>query len=145
MQAALNAMASIGNILWPAQDRKYKGIPKSEASSKLRGRLLREALGVSDESVLTLHEVRNGFAHFDERLDQWFLAAENKTFIDLCISGSNGFRGVPDTAFARHFNPESGVVSVFGVSLDLQAAYMEVNVLGTLLQNRAHLASKIRP
>ncbi|MDR6508207.1 hypothetical protein [Arthrobacter oryzae] len=138
INSALNAMASIGNILWPSQDRKYLGAHDVRSSSKLRGKLLREELGVSDESVLTLHDVRNGFAHFDERVDRWYVQSENKTFIDLCISGNNGLSGVPGTVHGRHFNSDTKVISVFGVSLNMEAALQEVVDLNRLIEKHIY-------
>lgn len=138
INSALNAMASIGNVLWPTQDRKYSGIGDVRSSSKLRGKLLREELGVSDDSVLTLHDVRNGFAHFDERVDRWYVQSEHKTFIDLCITGQTGNEGVPGAIYGRHFNPDTKVLSVFGISLNMEAALQEVVDLNRLVEKHIY-------
>ncbi|WP_314324208.1 hypothetical protein [Paenarthrobacter ilicis] len=138
INSALNAMASIGNVLWPAQDRKYLGAGDQRSSSKLRAKLLREEIGVSDESVLTLHDVRNGFAHYDERVDRWYAQSENKIFIDLCISGNNGISGTSDITYARHFNTDTKVISVFGVSLNIETALQEVVDLNRLVEKHSN-------
>lgn len=121
---ALGAMATIGNILWPAQDR---------AGSKRRGQMLRGHLGVGDDSILGLHKVRNGLVHVDERIDRWFRNSEKKNFLAHAIAPKASIGGVADSDFARHFDPETKIIRVFGEELNFQSAVDDVVALRDLL------------
>ena len=127
LTGALNAMANIGNILWPQQNRK---------GSKRRAELLRQHLGLGPDSVLALHEVRNGFAHFDERIDEWHATSERRNFADRNIAGRTGIVGLDEGDFARNYDPEGRTISVFGKRLDFQGAVNDVTSLrGILVQS----------
>lgn len=134
---ALNAMANIGNVLWPQQDRKAKGAIRPAVSSKHRGSILRNLLGIADSSVLALHEVRNGFTHFDERIDTWAATSQRRILRDRCVGEPHLFGATSPKQFARHFDPVTMTISVFGVTLDFQAAVDEVDSLREMLEARS--------
>ncbi|MFK0002544.1 hypothetical protein [Paenarthrobacter sp. NPDC090522] len=135
MNSALNAIASIANVLWPSQDRKHSGPTAVQSSSRDRAKIMRENLGLSDDSIVALRGVRNGLAHYDERVDRWFVQSGNRIFLDLCVSGNDGVSAEPDTTYARHFNTDTKVLSVFGISLNVEAVLQEIIELNRVVES----------
>jgi hypothetical protein len=125
MSAALGCLANIGNIRGPVQN--WSG-------SKRRAAQLRATLSVSDTSLLALHVVRIGFAHFDERLDWCGKEAAPGFLVDHHIGPANGIGGYPPPIYARRFEPTTNTASVFSASLNLQAAPDEVAELYQCVQ-----------
>jgi hypothetical protein len=64
VQEALTHVAALSRFFWPV---------RKTALSNARGKRLREAFGVTDESPLQSRELRNALEHFDERLDEFLL------------------------------------------------------------------------
>lgn len=87
--------------------------------------MLRAKLGVSDTSYLTARQVRNGFEHFDERIDEWYRASARRNIVESLIGPRAAISGVQDIEIARHFDPSISSVSVFGEAIDLGRALKE--------------------
>jgi hypothetical protein len=64
VQEALTHVAALSRFFWPV---------RKTALSDARGKKLREAFAVTDESPLQSRELRNALEHFDERLDDFLL------------------------------------------------------------------------
>ena len=122
MDAMLGALANISKIFFP---------PTTRSQAKRRGRQMREAFGVQDNSLLKERALRDAFEHFDERIDRWFQHNKDRPFADRNVAPPGGIvigeMGPAD--FMRHFDPTTNVVSVLGDSLDLQALVQEVETL----------------
>jgi hypothetical protein len=122
MDATLGALANISKVFFP---------PSNRSQAKRRGRQMREAFGVHDNSLLKERALRDAFEHFDERIDRWFQHSKDRAFADRNISPPGGMviGGMGPADFLRHFDPTTNVVSVLGDSLDLQALVQEVETL----------------
>jgi hypothetical protein len=115
MDAALGAIARLGDIFWPRD---------KESRSKRRGRILRERFGIEAADEATKRDVRNSFEHFAQRLDSWAETSEHGMFIDRNIGPAGALVNVP-VSYARHYDPRTHVISVFGQELNLRDAYRE--------------------
>jgi hypothetical protein len=122
MDATLGALANISKVFFP---------PRTRSQAKRRGRQMREAFGVQDDSLLKERALRDAFEHFDERIDGWFQHNRDRAFADRIVAPPGeiviGQMGPAD--FMRHFDPTTNVVSVLGDSLELQALVQEVETL----------------
>lgn len=121
VDAALGALGNISKVFFPGE--------KSGSRSVRRGDYMRRKYGLTEQSLLNSRKARNGFEHFDERLDKWFSGSKRKNFVDLNISPSGGISGVDSGDFARNYEIDSHTITVFGHSLDFQALYREAEGL----------------
>jgi hypothetical protein len=120
MDAALGALGNISKIFFP---------PGTRSQTQRRGRQLRTAFGVADNSLLQNRALRDAFEHFDERIDQWFRQSPRRNFADRLIGPAGMIQGIDTEDMFRHFNPDTRAVSVVGDELDLQALVDEVQAL----------------
>jgi hypothetical protein len=122
MDTALGALANISKVFFP---------PSTRSQAKRRGRQMREAYGVQDNSLLKERALRDAFEHFDERIDRWFQHNKDRPFADRNVTPPGGIviGGMGPADFMRHFDPTTNVVSVLGDALDLQALVQEVEAL----------------
>lgn len=129
MNAFLNSAIAVANIVWPSA---------RSASVKARSAELRAALGIGDNAPRGLRDVRNGFEHFDERIDAWRESSTNHAFIDTNVSPRNFIKvsGVSDSDVARHFDPTTNELGVFGKYMDVQLAVDELSALVSKLPPR---------
>jgi hypothetical protein len=97
----------------------YIDTTSNDGKAKRRSRLLRERLGISQGGFAELRDVRNGFEHIDERMDEWWRTDPLHNLVDLCIMQKSGIVG-SGLVFARHYDPEAAVVSSFKVDTDLR-------------------------
>jgi hypothetical protein len=118
LDAALGALANISKIFFPASSR---------SQAKRRGRQMREAFGVQDDSLMKERALRDAFEHFDERIDRWFRDTQRHNFADRIIAAPGDIVGIDPGDYLRHFDPQANVVSVLGDALDLQALINEVD------------------
>lgn len=112
-QALLGAAAMVSKLLWPSSPK----IPD-------RGKILRELMGIPDESPLADKTMRNHFEHFDDRLDQWATASRRRNFVDSNIAPLSAIRGVDPEDFLRNLDPTSLTLTFrgdTGDTYDLQA------------------------
>lgn len=128
MDAALGALGNISKVFFP--------LGKVDTETGRRRAYMRREYGITENSLLHSRDARNGFEHFDERLDTWFSNSSRKNFADRNIAGPGGIVGLDSTDFARNFDPESNTVTVFGVSLDFQALVSEVENLVQQVQSK---------
>jgi len=64
VQEAMTHVAGLSRFFWP---------PRKDKIAEARGKRLRAAFGLSDDSPLQSRELRNALEHFDERLDKFLL------------------------------------------------------------------------
>lgn len=128
LDAALGALGNISKIFFP--------LGKLDTNSGRRRAYMRQLYGITDHSLLRSRDARNGFEHFDERLDRWFRNSTRKNFADRNISEPDDISGLESIDFARHFDPKSNTVTVFGVALDFQALVLEVKSIIDQVQSR---------
>jgi hypothetical protein len=120
VQAFLTATALVSHVLWP----------RSSAQEGRRGRDLRAALGVSDDSPLRGRELRDHFVHFEQRLDR-FLGMERervRAFVDLNMYPDPPGSAPPKRRL-RHIDPDTLRVSVLGDAWELRPMWDAVAAL----------------
>lgn len=118
IQNCLTAVANISKALW-GQAGKYDGDRK----------LLRDSLGVTDDSPLKPTSMRNNFEHFDERLDDWYTNSANKNYGDYIIGPPNTVQGLADTDMFRVFDTTTAEIVFWGKRYNLKVIVDEVKRL----------------
>ncbi len=108
VQGLLVATGNISKLLWP---------PRPLIAD--RDKRLRESLSVSEESPLKPRYFRNHFEHFDERLEEFFLALPNdqRSFIDSNVSPGgieSLMGGVNQNRVLRHYDQVARVLMYRG-------------------------------
>lgn len=128
VQAILVAVGNLSKILWPA------------APSEERGRVLRESLGVTDDSVLAPRTFRNHFEHFDERLDRWATSSQHRNLADSNVGPPNMIQGIEPQDFLRNFDNQNFAVTFRGDTYSLAPIVDAVRELHlrALAVERAH-------
>jgi hypothetical protein len=81
MDAALGSLANISKVFFP---------PGSRSQARRRGRQMREAFGVQDDSLLKERALRDAFEHFDERIDRRFQHDKDRPFADRNVAPPGG-------------------------------------------------------
>jgi hypothetical protein len=126
--AALNAMTVVANILWPGDKRS--------GAIKRRSLELRRVLGMKDSSAQQLRDVRNSLAHADEKIDDWHKSKPNAHLYSM-IGPDDMVGGIAAQNFARRYNPLTKVVTVYGKSVDVQAAFYEIEEVSQRIEDLA--------
>jgi hypothetical protein len=97
LDAALGALANISKIFFPARDR---------SQAKRRGRQMREAFGVQDDSLMKGRALRDAFEHFDERIDRWFRDTQRRNFADRIIAAPGEIVGIDPGGLSTSLQPQ---------------------------------------
>lgn len=108
IQSLLIAAGNVSKLLWPA---------KAYAE---RGQTLRQALSISDESVLAPRTFRNHFEHFDERLETWSVADPPRNFVDSNIGPPGMISGLDPASFLRNLDTKDWAVTFRGDAYQLR-------------------------
>jgi len=64
--------------------------------------------------------------HFAERIDRWHRESGTRSQVDSMIGSSSSIIGIAPSDFARAYDPITGIVSIFGASINLREAVREV-------------------
>ena len=94
IQGFLAAAGVVNSILWPSP-RKFRGETDEFVELRLqRGSQIRDLLGVGDESILNSRtggddDVRGGFLHYDEMIDEFLRAHPGEDFVSLDIGSAS--------------------------------------------------------
>lgn len=110
IQSILVAAGIVSMILWP-----------SRKSSVARGDALRMLLGVDDRNLLSDRTFRNNFAHYDERIEDWFEKNPSAVYMDSIIDPFNPIWGRNPANLHRAYNPSTQILTFRGESMDLAA------------------------
>lgn len=108
----LSSSIAVANILWPSSQHSIRGPIARARAGDLRGEL-----GLSADAPAGLREVRNGFEHFDERIDEWRTTSKRKNFVDTNIAPAGAISGVDPGDIARNYDPDLRILSVYGKSM----------------------------
>lgn len=112
IESSVKSLMAMTNILWSQNSRN---------PYKRRARLLRQRFMISDfELPSDLRNTRHGLEHFDERLDEWWRDEPLHNLSDRGIGPMDSFGGLSAGSFARHYDPGTGVLSVFGSAVNLR-------------------------
>lgn len=125
IQSILVAAGNVSKILWPSQ--KYK----------LRGKKLRELLGVEDNNPLASRKFRNHFEHYDERIEEWFESNSQGVYIDLAMNPSlrNLHFGMPALNTHRGYNSYNNSVVFRGEILYLDDVLAALDTLAKVCRS----------
>lgn len=125
-QAFLVSTANISKLLWGTNSQTY-----------FDRTILREALGISNSSVLKSRKVRNSFEHFDERLDSWAINSSERPFFDSNIGPKHMFEGIKPKDHLRFFDTEEISINFKGDSFKVKPIIKALEELKVSL--RTHL------
>lgn len=117
IQALLIAAANLSKLLWGGGGER-----------EVDRRSLRDSLGVTDDSPMRPTSVRNHFEHIDERIATWWAESPNHIFIDSNV-GVTIRADVPEERRFRHFDPATGVVSIWGKDINIREVAEEAQRL----------------
>ncbi len=106
LHTALSHCAAISRFFWPSRD----GILKLHEE---RGKKLRDAFRISDESPIKHRKLRDAIEHFDEKLDEYLLSHEMETTIMLFVT-DNMPASEDNAIILRHINIYNCEVSILG-------------------------------
>jgi hypothetical protein len=121
VRTILSSGAALSRLLWPGGEH---------SSSLARGAALRCALRVDDRSALREPGLRYGAPDFDDARDQWLARHPNPDMdFDVTPAGDSG--GQAPVA-ARWMDPDTWVVWMFGIGIDLYGIVGEASRLQAL-------------
>ena len=110
LQSLLISVANLSKLLWGARKGK-------EAERKI----LRDALGVPDDSPLRSRALRNHFEHFDERLEEWIERDPNRIFVDMNVGPRTMIGGLDRSqSFLRNFDNTRATATFWDEEYPLQ-------------------------
>ncbi|RWP49513.1 hypothetical protein [Mesorhizobium sp.] len=112
LQNLLNAGANISKAFWGGKGKK--------AAER---KLLRDSIGISDDSPLRDVAMRNNFEHIDERIDRWWENSPAHDYVDINI-GDVG--GVAQQDMFRNYNMDTQKLTFWGEDFDVQGIVDEV-------------------
>ncbi|MGM7777506.1 hypothetical protein ACSVHC_16025 [Arthrobacter sp. KNU-44] len=123
LSSALNGMISIANICWPTKDTTSKDGKKPDSrriAAEIRASEIRRTLVLPEHGLKAVREVRNALVHFDEKLDKF--AREGPAAFIGNLLGPAWLIGGDNFVIARHYDPQTSQLSVFGKELHLHEA-----------------------
>jgi hypothetical protein len=105
VQGFLVAAANVSKLLWPIK----------KSSREFRADM-RQALGISDNSLLNDRKFRDRFEHFDERLESWASSSERDMYVDQNIAESIDTLGplLGELNLLRNFDLAAFAVTFYG-------------------------------
>ena len=133
LQSLLTALGNLSKILWPVMKRNDG---KGNELRRARGNELRTALSVKDNSALKNRDLRNLFEHFDERMDEWFEAADSRGFSDRNVGSMEGVIVPSVIERLRTFVPETWTLIFGEKEFKLYPAIEAVNELYEAVQSK---------
>jgi hypothetical protein len=104
LQEALSHCAAISRFFWPVAKDKL---------AVARGKTLREAFQMADDSPLRSRAIRNHVEHFDERLDR-FLGGDPMGQLCDFVIGSSDLADEEATHVMLLVDPKAQIVVLFG-------------------------------
>lgn len=128
IQSFLNSAIAVANLVWPSSKDK-------EAQS--RAAAIRAAIGAADDAPVGLRDVRNGFEHFDERLDKWRRTSTSGNFVDQNFGPrlTAPFANIFPTDVARNYDPATSELAVYGHTTNVAAVMRELESLVERMPN----------
>jgi hypothetical protein len=136
----LHHSSAVSRILWP-------GIARSNHKTiraRHRGDYLRKVLGVQEDHVLKNRNLRNYFAHFDERLDEWAETSRYKNFVDRNIGPPDAIviDGLDNEDVMRWYHPDGKEFIISGEKYNVQAL---IDGIVDIQKKASHRLQEIAP
>lgn len=126
-RAVANAAAMISKVLWAGQMRKATNETDDQFARRVRlaekrGPLLREMLGVSQDSPLKNRAVRDAIEHFDERLDRRLSSPDRNIVLNsMGPPDMIHIEGAPEPFYLHHYDPITTQYTILGDSMSIAA------------------------
>ena len=113
VHAFVTIAGNVSKLLWP---------PSSNRDPKpvIRGHMLREHLGIKDDSALRDRTLRDHLEHFDSRLETWAATSTRHNFADRNIGVVNGISGIDPGDVIRSYEPLTNSVHFRGADFPLE-------------------------
>jgi hypothetical protein len=128
LQNLLNAGANISKAIWGQAGRLAE-----------QRKLLRDSIGISDDSPLNDVTMRNNFEHFDERLDRWWQESKNHNRADMSIGPKDRtIVGLDPIDMFRLFDPQTTDLTFWGQEFNVQKIVNEVQKIFPKLQEESN-------
>jgi hypothetical protein len=125
LQNFLSASANVSKLLWGQRGKNLE--PQRN--------LLRDSIGVADDSPLRIVRMRNHFEHLDERLDEWWRDSKQHNSVDFCIAPPDKIVGFDTKELFRVYDPDTGIMHFWGDEFNIREIMNEViRILPTLRQ-----------
>ncbi|GAA4762738.1 hypothetical protein GCM10023351_01490 [Microbacterium gilvum] len=118
MHVALAGAGNVAKALWGSGGKK--------SAKRL---VLRESLGVKEDSPLQDTDLRNHIEHFDERLERWWESAERNHFVDGFIGAKDQMQGASGQDLFRMYDPEIATAYFWDEAFPLADVQKEVSRL----------------
>jgi len=134
IQASLTAAANISKALWGQAGKRSD-----------ERKILRDRIGVLDDSPLRPSKMRDHFDHYDERLQRWWdLGQEPHHYIDMSIVTPGAIKFdppiQPEDKF-RVLEPLSMTMTFWGDEVPLREVYAEISRIYPKVIEQSHLAA----
>lgn len=116
--AFLGHATMVSRLLWPTR-------PESAA----RGETLRKELKVPADSTLRMAGVRSQVDRFDEAYEDWLGTLPEAGYVDMNLMPSGTMLGSKEDVFQRNLDPDTLVLRLRGVPVDLRKLSDAIRVL----------------
>lgn len=123
VDAFLDHANNIAQLFWPER-----------ATSQTRGQRLRNELKIADDSALCLREIRMQLENFDEHVEDWLEALENRNSIDMNLMPQGTIADYKPDKFHRSLDPDTFQFQVRGNVCELRRVADEIARLETAIQ-----------
>lgn len=138
IQGFLAAGGVIASILWPSAHRFHNESKGAVTSRLARGAEIRELLGVTEGSILNSRtggddDVRGGFLHFDEMIDEFKRIHPGEDFVSFDIGSGSSGTSVRRSSAVRWLDEDTLELYVNGRHGNLRDLWNEIyRVLGRI-------------
>lgn len=107
-QNLLAGAANVSKMLWSQNGKRTD-----------ERRVLRESLGVADDSPLKSRAMRNHLEHLDERIDAWWDTSTSHNYVDRMIGPPESIGGFSDGDQFRVYDPTRHQMVFLGTRYDI--------------------------
>jgi hypothetical protein len=128
IQSILVSAGNVSKILWP-----------SRKSSAARGAMLRELLGIADDSPLSNRTFRNHFEHYDERIEDWLSTRNSAGYVDQLVGSPTRFLGGFPELIHRSYDPSTQTLSYRGESTNLKPVLLALSQIQLKCRSITHV------
>lgn len=132
---ALGHCGNLSRYFWPSKQNKKRSSVYA-LLAEARGRNLREAYGVTEDSPLKDRSLRDSLEHFDERLDKYFLALDAGMILPDPIVGPHEMAKDPRGHVFKLVDPEREIFVVLGTEFRYGALRTEIERLSNRSEPR---------
>lgn len=118
VREALTHAGALSRFFWPMK--------KDNLLAVARGKRLRNAFELDDDSPLKCRKLRNAFEHFDEDLDRFLLEDRAGCFSPIPIVGDHSLADEPVGNLFKLVDPKHGICVLLGEKFEFRPIRREV-------------------